>query len=237
MTFVFFCYYEISVKWGPLIINDCSFVDDKSSELLLTFSRPLRGDEGVGAATRAVARLCYIFKFNEDVRPTLVGLGALELMDEAWRASGLKLPSIAFSCVATSPTSGFVEIAAPSVSLAKLSDGFGLRGAFKANTMRHWLEVEAKARGAVMHDVIDVYLQSLVAVSVASYVARKNYILNVVLFNIFCYFLFCFVCSFDFCCFGFCFVLDVFGFWFSICLFIVCCCAGMCCVLARVTVK
>lgn len=64
----------------------------------------------------------------------------VKIMDRLWLRQGLDLKIITFSCLATGPKRGIIELVTESETLRKIQVSYGLTGSFKDRPIKEWLQ-------------------------------------------------------------------------------------------------
>ncbi|CAG2244141.1 PIK3C2 [Mytilus edulis] len=79
-------------------------------------------------------------KVGDDLRQDMLTLQMIRIMDRLWLKQGLDLKMITFSCLATGPKKGMVEIVTESDTLRKIQVSSGVTGSFKDRPIKEWLQ-------------------------------------------------------------------------------------------------
>ncbi|XP_038054039.1 phosphatidylinositol 4-phosphate 3-kinase C2 domain-containing subunit beta-like isoform X2 [Patiria miniata] len=81
-----------------------------------------------------------MFKAGEDMRQDMLTMQMIRIMDKLWLSEGLDLRMITFSCMATGPNRGLVELVEDSETMRKIQVEHGLTGSFKDKPLAIWLQ-------------------------------------------------------------------------------------------------
>ncbi|KAF0701284.1 Aste57867_8213 [Aphanomyces stellatus] len=114
-------------------------------------------------------KVSVIFKAGDDVRQDMVSLQLFGLMQTLWADAGLSLHMQTYGCVATSPTSGFVEVVADAVTTAAIHKEGGVLGPLQEERFAKWLETQNPSPTDLMA-ALDMFRRSCAGACVATYV-------------------------------------------------------------------
>ncbi|KAJ8299155.1 hypothetical protein KUTeg_023215 [Tegillarca granosa] len=77
---------------------------------------------------------------GDDLRQDTLTMQMIKIMNRLWLKEGLDLKMITFSCLATGPKRGLVELITESDTLRKIQVSYGVTGSFKDRPIKEWLQ-------------------------------------------------------------------------------------------------
>jgi hypothetical protein len=143
-----------------LLIEECKVIDSFTVPLWLVFENeePLADPIPV------------IYKAGDDLRQDVLTLQMFEIMDNLWKENGMDLQMTLYRVVATGENSGMIEVVPNSVTTATIQkEAGGVAGAFKKNSIVHWLS-KHNPNAAQMNEAVTNFTLSCAAFCVATYV-------------------------------------------------------------------
>eukprot|EP01127_Copromyxa_protea_P018908 TRINITY_DN6038_c0_g1_i1.p1 TRINITY_DN6038_c0_g1~~TRINITY_DN6038_c0_g1_i1.p1 ORF type:complete len:1361 (+),score=214.79 TRINITY_DN6038_c0_g1_i1:544-4083(+) len=152
---------DSSVKLSGIILEKCKYLDSNAAPLWLTFSY----------ADKAVPdNYSVIVKSGDDLRQDILTMQMFSIMDTLWKANGMDLGMTLYKVIATSPTSGMIEVVKNSTTAAKIEkDAGGSLQAFSRYPLKRWIE-QNNLTTELTNQAIDNFTRSCAGYCVATYV-------------------------------------------------------------------
>ncbi|XP_071121891.1 phosphatidylinositol 4-phosphate 3-kinase C2 domain-containing subunit alpha-like isoform X2 [Mytilus edulis] len=122
--------YNPGISVCGLDLKSCSYFNSNAVPLKLVFKNSKEHADPVYS----------MFKVGDDLRQDMLTLQMIRIMDRLWLKQGLDLKMITFSCLATGPKKGMVEIVTESDTLRKIQVSSGVTGSFKDRPIKEWLQ-------------------------------------------------------------------------------------------------
>ncbi|CAC5401291.1 PIK3C2 [Mytilus coruscus] len=122
--------YNPGISVCGLDLKSCSYFTSNAVPLKLVFKNSKQHADPVYS----------MFKVGDDLRQDMLTLQMIRIMDRLWLKQGLDLKMITFSCLATGPKKGMVEIVTESDTLRKIQVSSGVTGSFKDRPIKEWLQ-------------------------------------------------------------------------------------------------
>ncbi|VDH91459.1 phosphatidylinositol-4-phosphate 3-kinase, partial [Mytilus galloprovincialis] len=122
--------YNPGISVCGLDLKSCSYFTSNAVPLKLVFKNSKEHADPVYS----------MFKVGDDLRQDMLTLQMIRIMDRLWLKQGLDLKMITFSCLATGPKKGMVEIVTESDTLRKIQVSSGVTGSFKDRPIKEWLQ-------------------------------------------------------------------------------------------------
>ena len=108
-----------------------------------------------------------IFKSGDDLRQDSLTLQLIRLMDDIWRDNQIDLTMEPYRCVATSPTTGLVQVVPKSITTAAIHKRYGGRfGAYKDSCFLDWIRENNRQD---TDQAIDLFTRSCAGYCVATF--------------------------------------------------------------------
>ncbi|XP_070200165.1 phosphatidylinositol 4-phosphate 3-kinase C2 domain-containing subunit alpha-like [Littorina saxatilis] len=122
--------YNPSLEVTGLDMKSCSYFASNAFPLKLVFKN----------SNPKADPLYVMYKVGDDLRQDMLTLQVIRIMDMLWLQEGLDLKMLTFSCLATGPKRGVVELITESETLRKIQVSSGVTGSFKDRTIKEWLQ-------------------------------------------------------------------------------------------------
>ncbi|RHY21730.1 hypothetical protein DYB32_009724 [Aphanomyces invadans] len=150
----------------PLLSN-CTLVEFSTSEcrVLKSTKRPL----WLTLETAARTKVSVIFKAGDDVRQDMVTLQLFGLMQQLWDDANIPTQLQLYGCIATSPTSGMVEVVGDAVTTAAIHKEGGFLGPMQDMRFAKWIESHNTSPKQHMQ-ALDLFRRSAAGYCVATHV-------------------------------------------------------------------
>ncbi|KNC46264.1 hypothetical protein, variant [Thecamonas trahens ATCC 50062] len=152
----------LNPKWSVsgLKLDKCKYMDSKKLPLWLVFeNEDESGDD-----------LYVIFKAGDDLRQDKLTLQLFSIMDKVWENDGLPVRLEPYSCMATGPSLGMIQVVRWSNTIANIQQDYGgSAAAFKDEPLAEWLKGKCKDEAAYA-EAVKTFTISCAAYCVATYV-------------------------------------------------------------------
>ncbi|XP_067655094.1 phosphatidylinositol 4-phosphate 3-kinase C2 domain-containing subunit alpha-like [Haliotis asinina] len=122
--------YNPSLEVCGIDIKSCSYFTSNAFPLKLVFKNSNTKSDPI----------YVMFKVGDDLRQDMLTLQMIQIMDRLWLKDGLDLRMITFSCLATGPKKGIVELVTEAETLRKIQVSYGVTGSFKERPIKEWLQ-------------------------------------------------------------------------------------------------
>ncbi|ESO86930.1 hypothetical protein LOTGIDRAFT_194469 [Lottia gigantea] len=122
--------YNPSIEVCGVDIKSCSYFTSNAFPLKLVFKNSNQKADPVYA----------MYKVGDDLRQDMLTLQMVNIMDQLWLKQSLDLKMITFSCLATGPKKGIIELVTESDTLRKIQISSGVTGSFKDRPIKEWLQ-------------------------------------------------------------------------------------------------
>ncbi|KAH9153346.1 hypothetical protein LEN26_003558 [Aphanomyces euteiches] len=119
--------------------------------------------------TTSHKKVSVIFKAGDDVRQDMLSLQLFGLMEQLWTSAKLPIQMQTYGCVATSPTSGVVEVVADAVTTAAIHKEGGVLGPLQEERFTRWLRTQNPAADDFSR-ALETFRQSCAGACVATHV-------------------------------------------------------------------
>lgn len=102
---------DTTVQLSGIIMDKCKYLDSNAAPLWLTFAY----------ADKAVPDVySVIVKSGDDLRQDILTIQMFGIMDSLWKAQGMDLGMTLYKVIATSPTSGMIEVVKNATTAARI---------------------------------------------------------------------------------------------------------------------
>ncbi|RHZ39717.1 hypothetical protein DYB31_004184 [Aphanomyces astaci] len=148
--------------------SKCTLVEFISSEcrVLKSPKRPL----WLTLETASRTKVRVIFKAGDDVRQDMVTLQLFGLMQQLWRDANIPVQLQLYECVATSPSSGVVEVVGDAITTAAIHKEGGVLGPMQDMRFAKWLETQNASSPKHYMQALDLFRRSAAGYCVATHV-------------------------------------------------------------------
>ncbi|OQR87151.1 phosphatidylinositol kinase [Achlya hypogyna] len=144
---------------SKLIVAKCKVMSSAKLPLWLVFENADPGGDPV----------VVIFKSGDDVRQDCLTLQLMEVMEDLWHTAGLNLNLEPYSCVATGPSVGLLQVVLNAETTAQIHQRMGALGAFDDTSFSSWLRSH-HPEPAQYAAAVDLFRRSCAGYCVATYV-------------------------------------------------------------------
>nr|KAG5699171.1 hypothetical protein BaRGS_014470 [Batillaria attramentaria] len=110
-----------------------------------------------------------MYKVGDDLRQDMLTLQVIRIMDMLWLQDRLDLKIITFSCLATGPKRGVVELITESDTLRRIQVSGGVTGSFKDRPIKEWLQKHNPTE-LEYNKAVENFMYSCAGYCVATYV-------------------------------------------------------------------
>ncbi|KAL5007561.1 hypothetical protein ScPMuIL_016367 [Solemya velum] len=122
--------FNPGLEVASLDLKSCSYFTSNAFPLKLVFKNSNIKADPVYA----------MIKVGDDLRQDMLTMQMVRIMDRLWLKEGLDLKMITFSCLATGPRRGIIELVTGSETLRKIQVSSGVTGSFKDSSIKDWLQ-------------------------------------------------------------------------------------------------